>query len=75
MHTLNTLPKLINAKYGLRDKLHELNREMVMRDRMEGWRLDYQDNTGLVHNVKTGAIYGRYVNAMNDKFKLVKEGK
>ena len=67
------LPKLITASYGLRDKLEAMNRELPMRDRMDGWRIEYEAGFGVVRNAKTGAIYGKYTQVMNSKYKLVKE--
>lgn len=72
---METLPKAITARYGLPDKLHELNRGLPLRLRVDGLHLEYKDGQGLVMNRRTGEIHGRYVQFNNDKFKLVKEKK
>lgn len=71
MKRISTLPNFINTPFGLRDKLSELNRELPIRDRMDGLRLEYRDGEGVVFNQKTGAELGRYVTADYNKYKLI----
>lgn len=73
MKRISTLPNFINTPFGLRDKLAELSRELPMRDRADGLRLEYREGAGIVFNQKTGVVLGRYVTADYNKYKLVFE--
>lgn len=67
---ISTLPNFISTPFGLRDKIEELNRNLPMRDRMDGLRVEYREGEGVVFNQKTGAELGRYITADYNKYKL-----
>lgn len=70
------LSKIINTDYGLRDKVHELNREMPIKHRADGWCVEYcnipETYQALVFNKKTKELLGRYVPFGNRRHKFVK---
>lgn len=68
---ISTLPNFISTPYGLRDKLHDLNRNLPMRDRVDGLRLEYREGEGVVLNIRTNIELGRYITADYNKYKLV----
>lgn len=67
---ISTLPNFISTPYGLEDKVHDLNRSLPMRDRVDGLRVEYDAGEALVLNVRSGQIYGRYVTVDYNKYKL-----
>jgi len=71
MKRISTLPNFINTPYGLPEKVSELNRNLPLRDRMDGLRIEYRDGDGVVFNHKTGVELGRYVTADYNKYKLL----
>lgn len=77
MKNISNLPKFMSVSFGLPDKLHELNRNMIMRDRMDGISVEYIEGEGIVLNRKTGEQLAKYVfvsqsaNGKIDKFKMV----
>ena len=80
MISLNSLPKFISARYGLADRVGELNRSLPLRDRADGLQVEYvAGGTARVFNRRTDETLGRYIFATNsgktEKFKLVKEMK
>jgi hypothetical protein len=70
---ISNLPNFISTKYGLSDKCHELNRNMPMRDRVDGVYVECREGEGVVLNRNTGKILGRYVSVDYNKYKLVIE--
>lgn len=70
---ISNLPNFISTPYGLSAKISDLNRNMPLRDRVDGIRVDYQGGDGVVHNQKTGVVLGRYVTVDYNKYKLVFE--
>lgn len=67
----NYLPKMITTSFGLPDKLNEMNRNLPMRDRIDGLYLQYNEGVGVVMNRKTGDVYAEYKQIANNKYKLI----
>ena len=68
---ISTLPLFISTPYGLPDKLHELNRGLPMRDRIDGLHIEYKAGEGVIVNRRTGAELGRYITVDYNKYKLI----
>lgn len=67
---MNILPKIITTKFGLQDKLHELNQNMPMNLRFDGLHVEYNNGKGVVKNRRTGEVYGEYVQFNNYTYRL-----
>lgn len=62
---------MITTSFGLPDKLNEMNRNLPMRDRIDGLYLQYNEGVGVVMNRKTGDVYAEYKQIANNKYKLI----
>ena len=66
------LPKIITAKYGLRECIENLYRESIpMRDKQSGIYYLIENNEAIFYNRRTGENIAKYIHTFDNKYKKV----
>jgi len=69
---MNNVPRVITVKYGLRDKVCEIYRDVIpMNAKMAGLSYKVEHGQALFFDKNSGAVIAKYIQFDYNKYKLV----